>query len=53
MNNEGALRENNVIKYVPDESVVTLQIGDPIELTASDFERLSSAFFEDLERKFV
>jgi hypothetical protein len=26
MNNEGALRENNVIKYVPDESVVTFRL---------------------------
>ena len=42
MNNEGVLRANNVIKYDPDESVVKLQVGDPIKLTESDFERLSS-----------
>ena len=53
MNNEGVLRANNVITYDPDESVVKLQIGDPIKLTESDFERLSSAFFAELERKFL
>jgi len=53
MNNEGVLRANNVIKYDPDESVVKLQVGDPIKLTESDFERLSSAFFRELERRFV
>ena len=45
MNNSGVLRGNNVIKYVPEQSVVKMPIGDPIKLTASEFERLSSAFF--------
>src|SRR6266540_5006098 len=44
MNNVGVLRGNSAIKYVPDQSVVKLQIGDRIKLTASEFERLSSAF---------
>ena len=53
INNEGVLRANNVIKYDPDESVVKLQVGDATKLTESDFERLSSAFFRELERRFV
>jgi hypothetical protein len=53
MNNDGVLRGNSAIKYDPGQSILQLQIGDPIKLTASDFERLSSAFFEDLERKFL
>jgi hypothetical protein len=32
-----------VIKLIPDQSVVKLQIGDPIGLTKKDFERLSAA----------
>ena len=40
------------MKYAPDESVLELDIGEPIELTAADFERLSSAFFDELEPKF-
>src|SRR5712692_1437177 len=47
MNNNGALQGNNVIKYVPGESVVQLKIGDQIRLTADEFERLSAAFFAD------
>jgi hypothetical protein len=44
---------NNVIKYIPEQSVVKLQIGDKIHLTAEQFERLSAAFFAELERKFL
>jgi hypothetical protein len=33
--------------------VVKLKIGDQIRLTADQFERLSSAFFTELERKFL
>jgi hypothetical protein len=47
------LRGNNVIKYVPDEAVVKLKVGDRIRLTEKDFERLSAAFFAELERKFL
>jgi hypothetical protein len=35
------------------ESVVKLSIGDQIRLTADEFERLSAAFFEELERRFL
>ena len=52
MNNDGILRGINVIQYVPEQSVVKLKIGDPIRLTADDFERLASAFFTEIERKF-
>ncbi len=53
MNNNGLLRGNNVIKYIPDQSVVKLNIGDQICLTAEEFERLSTAFFAELERRFL
>jgi hypothetical protein len=53
MNNGGVLRGNNVIKLVGDESVLKLEIGDRISLSAGDFERLSAAFLADLEAKFV
>lgn len=53
INNNGVLRGNNVVKLVPDESVVKLQIGDQIRLSADDFERLATAFFADLEKKFL
>ena len=44
---------SNVIKLIPEESVVKLRIGDPIRLTAEDFERLSAAFSVEIERKFL
>jgi hypothetical protein len=53
INNNGVLRGINVIKYVPDQSVLKLSIGDRINLTAADFERLSAAFLAEIEEKFV
>jgi hypothetical protein len=53
MNNNGILRDSTVIKFIPEQSVVKLRIGEPIKLTADQFERLSAAFFAELERKFV
>lgn len=53
MNNDGILRDSNVIKLIPDRSVVKLHVGDRIGLTAKDFERLSAAFFAEIERKFL
>lgn len=53
MNHAGVLKGNNVIKYVPDKSVAKLKIGDPIRLTADQFERLSAGVFDELEQKYV
>jgi hypothetical protein len=53
INNDGVLRGNNVIKLVPDQSVLKLGIGEPIRLSAAEFERLSKAFLADIRTKFV
>jgi hypothetical protein len=53
MNNGGVLKGSNVIKLNPEESVLKLQIGDPIRVTAEEFERLAAAFIAEIERKFL
>jgi hypothetical protein len=53
MNNPGVLRANNVIKPVPDESVLKLEIGDGIRLSAAQFERLYEAFLTEIQAKFL
>jgi hypothetical protein len=53
MNNNGVLGDSTVIKLIPDQSVVKLHTGDPIALSEVEFERLSAAFFAELERKFL
>ncbi len=53
LNNNGIFRDSNVIKYIPDQSVVKLNVGDKIRITAEEFERLSAAFFAELECKFL
>ena len=50
---QGVLRASNVIKLIPDQSVVKLHIGDPIRLTEEEFKRLSVACFAEIERKFL
>ena len=50
---DGALRANNVIKLVPADSVLKLDFGDRIALTAAEFERLAKAFFSELEARFL
>jgi hypothetical protein len=53
LNNGGILRPLSPIKYLADLSVLRLKIGDRISLSAADFERLSTAFFAELERRFL
>ncbi|MGH3041818.1 MAG: hypothetical protein ACRDNG_08800 [Gaiellaceae bacterium] len=52
MSNDGVLRESDVIKLVTDQPVLKLQFGDPIALDKEQFERLSTAFFAEIERRF-
>jgi hypothetical protein len=52
IDNGGVLRGANVIKYVPEQSVVGLRPGDRVRLTAEQFERLADAFFTELDRRF-
>jgi hypothetical protein len=53
INNHGIMRGDRQIKLTPERSVVKLNIGDPIRLTEEEFERLSEAFFAELERRFL
>jgi hypothetical protein len=51
--NDGVLRGNNVIKLEPHESVLRIGVGEPIRLGAAEFRRLSRAFLDQIEAKFV
>jgi hypothetical protein len=53
LDNGGILRTNKVIKYVPAQTVLKLEPGAPIRLTAQDFDRLATAFFAELEARFL
>jgi hypothetical protein len=53
VNNKGVFRDSNVIQYIPYRSVIKLNVGDKIRPTAEEFQRLSSTFFAELERKFL
>jgi hypothetical protein len=53
MNNDGVLRGNNVIKLKPDETVLKVQPGERIAVSAAQFERLSNAVLAEIRAKFV
>ncbi len=51
LDNDGVLREIKVIRYDAAKSVLGLEIGDRIALTADAFEQIAKAFLEDVEKK--
>ena len=53
MNNNSVMGKLNAIKLVPEQSVMKLQVGDPIEFNAEQFERLAAAFFDELKSRFL
>jgi hypothetical protein len=53
MQKGAVLTVDTTIKLKAATSVLGLEYGDPIQLTADDFARLAAAFFAELERRFV
>jgi hypothetical protein len=53
MNNDGVFAASKVIKLTPEKSVAKLAFGEPIRLTADQFERLSAAFLAEIESRFL
>jgi hypothetical protein len=53
MDNDGVLRGNNVVRLTPGQSVLELELGDPIRLSAAQFERISNAFLDEVRARFV
>ncbi|WP_120337873.1 hypothetical protein [Cryobacterium soli] len=53
LTNHAVLRGDTVLKYVPAKTVLKLEVGDDIRLTAAEFESLSNAFFAELEARFL
>jgi hypothetical protein len=49
--NGGRLAVGTVIKWQPEKSVLGLAPGDEIRLTADDYERLATAFLDELAKR--
>ena len=49
----GVVRPSSGIKVDRERSVLGLAPGDPVALSAADFERLADAFLTELEYRFV
>jgi len=53
LQNHGVMAADKTIKYNPAKSILKLQVGHEIKLTESDFVLLFTAFFAEIEAKFV
>lgn len=50
---DGLMPDSTVIKLVPAQSVLQLQVGQPITLGAEQFAALAKAFFAELHSRFL
>jgi len=53
MDHDGVLQGSSVIDFKPGESVLGLELGDAIEPSAADFQRLAAAVLADIDAKYV
>ena len=53
MLHDGVMPKSTVIKYVPADTVLGIEVGEKVGLSAEDFERLSAAFLTEIERRFM
>lgn len=49
----GVFTTNNVIKHVPEKTVLHLADGDQVRLTPADARTLADAFYVELQTRFV
>ncbi len=43
---------NKTIRYKPETSILKFNVGAEIRLDADDFARLSTAFFDEIEKRY-
>ena len=53
MNNNKIMCADKTIKFAPAKSVLKYRVGDEIKLNEADFILLSSAFFAEIESKYL
>ena len=53
LSGDGVFRLGTVVKYAPETSIVGLEEGAHVRLTADQFERLADAVFAELDAKFA
>lgn len=47
------LAVDKTIRYAAAKAVLKLEIGQPVRLSAGDFEQLAAAFLDEIERRYV
>jgi hypothetical protein len=53
MTDDGTFDAGTVVSYKPEASVLAIAPGDRIRLSAGDFERLATAFLDEIEKRSV
>jgi hypothetical protein len=49
----GVMPASTVIRYVPEDTVLGIAVGQQVSVSEEGFERLSAAFLAEIERRFV
>ena len=53
MNNKNIWCADTTIRLNPDKSILKYKVGDAIKLSAAQFAQLSTAFFAEMEKKYL
>ena len=51
--NKNILLSDKTIKQDPDKSILKLKAGESIKINEEEFSKLSDAFFEEIEKKYL
>ena len=52
VDNDAVLRVEGPISWVPERTVLRLEVGDDVEITANGFERLTAAYLAAIEATY-
>lgn len=53
LHDAGVLASSTTIRYRPDQTILGIPVGEPIRIDRGGFERLATAYFDELRARFT
>jgi hypothetical protein len=53
LHDEGVLAASTIIRYRPERAILGIPVGEPIRIDRSGFEKLATAYFDELRTRFT